>query len=96
MWEEIKEALNMQFLRSNFVSNARQQLVLLRHTMPIMDYIKSFSALMLQIRSMREQDCFFAFTNRLKEWGSGLKMSSPSKNVTTLVATCEVADHLID
>ena len=92
-WEELKEALNKQFLPSNSEWKARQQLDLLHHTGHITDYIKSFRALMLQIRSMGEQDRFFAFTNRLKEWAQN---ELRRQNVTTLAAAYEAADRLTD
>ena len=92
-WEELKEALNKQFLPSNSEWKARQQLDLLHHTGHIKDYIKSFRALMLQIRSMGEEDRFFAFTNRLKEWAQN---ELRRQNVTTLAAAYEAADRLTD
>ena len=92
-WEELKEALNKQFLPSNSEWKARQQLDLLRHTGHIKDYIKSFRALMLQIHSMGEQDHFFAFTNRLKEWAQN---EFCRQNATTLAAAYEAVDRLTD
>ena len=48
---------------------------------------------MLQIRSMGEEDRFFAFTNRLKEWAQN---ELRRQNVTTLAAAYEAADRLTD
>ena len=86
-------SLSHTYTFAHSFSSATQNLYTILFTGHITDYIKSFRALILQIRSMAEQYRFFAFTNRLKEWAQN---ELRRQNVTTLAAAYEAADRLTD
>lgn len=50
-WEEFKGELWRQFLLGNSVKQVRTALQNLRHTGPVREYVRSYSALMLEIPS---------------------------------------------
>ncbi|KAL0299945.1 UNVERIFIED_CONTAM: hypothetical protein Sangu_3147700 [Sesamum angustifolium] len=52
----------------NVEYNAKRALRKLEHTGSTRDYVKAFSALMLDIRDMSEKDKLFTFMKGLKPW----------------------------
>ncbi|KAL0421113.1 UNVERIFIED_CONTAM: hypothetical protein Slati_3134200 [Sesamum latifolium] len=58
----------MQFFPENVEYNARRALRKLEHTGSMQDYVKAFSALMLDIRDMSEKNKLFTFMEGLKPW----------------------------
>ncbi|KAL0373944.1 UNVERIFIED_CONTAM: hypothetical protein Sradi_3310100 [Sesamum radiatum] len=60
-WDLLREAIRVQFFPENVEYNARRALRKLEHTGSMQDYVKSFSALMLDIRDMSEKDKLFTF-----------------------------------
>ncbi|KAK4385698.1 hypothetical protein Sango_2693800 [Sesamum angolense] len=52
----------------NVEYNARRALRKLEHTGSVRDYVKTFSALILDIRDMPKKDKLFTFMERLKSW----------------------------
>ncbi|MCO5557783.1 hypothetical protein L7F22_011354 [Adiantum nelumboides] len=91
-WDEMKAALQKQFLPMNAEWKARQSLDDLKQTGSIRDYMKAFQALMLQIRTMSE-DRFFHFTHRLKGCAQA---DLRRQNITTLAAAYVAANRLTD
>lgn len=57
-WDDLKRELKNQFLPENVEFIARRKLRQLRQTGTVRDYVKQFSALMLDIRDMSEKDSF--------------------------------------
>ncbi|KAL2252781.1 UNVERIFIED_CONTAM: hypothetical protein Sindi_0072800, partial [Sesamum indicum] len=67
-WTLLREAIREQFFPENVEYNARRALRKLEHTGSVREYVKSFSALMLDIRDMSEKDKLFTFMEGLKPW----------------------------
>ncbi|KAL0377340.1 UNVERIFIED_CONTAM: hypothetical protein Sradi_3039500 [Sesamum radiatum] len=67
-WDLLREAIRVQFFPENVEYNARRALRKLEHTGSMQDYMKSFSALMLDIRDMSEKDKLFTVMDGLKPW----------------------------
>ncbi|KAL0434181.1 UNVERIFIED_CONTAM: hypothetical protein Slati_2752400 [Sesamum latifolium] len=67
-WALLREAIRVQFFPENVEYNARWALRKLEYTGSMQDYLKSFSALMLDIRDMLEKDKLFTFMEGLKPW----------------------------
>ena len=67
-WEDLKRELRTQFLPENTEFVARRKLRQLRQSTTIRDYVKQFSALMLDIQDMSEKDKLFSFLDGLKPW----------------------------
>ncbi|KAL0313090.1 UNVERIFIED_CONTAM: hypothetical protein Sradi_5708300 [Sesamum radiatum] len=65
-WAFLREAIHETFFSENVEYNARRALRKLEHTSSVRDYVKSFSALMLDIRDMSEKDKLFTFMEGLK------------------------------
>ncbi|KAL0355149.1 UNVERIFIED_CONTAM: hypothetical protein Sradi_3961800 [Sesamum radiatum] len=57
------------------------------------DYVKSFSALMLDIRDMSEKDKLFTFMEGLKPWG---RLELQRQRVTDLGSAMTVVERLTD
>lgn len=74
-WEDLKRELKNQFLPENVEFIARRKLRQLRQTGAVHDYVKQFSALMLDIRDMSEKDKLFDFLEGLKS-SLGFKLNS--------------------
>ncbi|KAL2240221.1 UNVERIFIED_CONTAM: hypothetical protein Sindi_0663300 [Sesamum indicum] len=67
-WALLREAIREQLFPENIEYNARRALRKLEHTGSVQEYVKSFSALMLDIRDMSEKDKLFTFMEGLKPW----------------------------
>ena len=67
-WADLKKELKAQFFPENVEYMARRQLRDLKHTGTVREYVKQFSALMLDIRDMSEKDKLFYFMEGLKPW----------------------------
>ncbi|CAL9085565.1 unnamed protein product, partial [Musa textilis] len=67
-WDDLKRELRTQFLPENTEFVARRKLRQLHQTTSIRDYVKQFSALMLDIQDMSEKDKLFSFLDGLKPW----------------------------
>ncbi|KAK4394454.1 hypothetical protein Sango_1599700 [Sesamum angolense] len=67
-WALLREVIREQFFPKNVEYNARRALWKLEHTSSVRDYVKAFSALMLDIRDMSEKDKLFTFMEGLKSW----------------------------
>ncbi|KAE8668158.1 hypothetical protein F3Y22_tig00112344pilonHSYRG00099 [Hibiscus syriacus] len=68
-WDEFKKELKKHFYPENVVCEARKKLRELKQRGIMRDYVKEFTALMLQIPNMSEEDLLFYFIDGLQGWG---------------------------
>ena len=68
-WKDMKRELCAQFFPDNVEYRARRNLIDLKQTGNIREYVKKFLALMLAISDMFEKDKVFAFLDGLKPCG---------------------------
>ncbi|XP_075092690.1 uncharacterized protein LOC107763230 [Nicotiana tabacum] len=92
-WAELKAAIRLQFFPENVEYNARRKLRELRHTRSVRDYVREFSALMLNIRDMGDKDKLFAFIEGLKPHA---RMELQRQRVDTLPKAIQAAECLGD
>ncbi|KAL0449322.1 UNVERIFIED_CONTAM: hypothetical protein Slati_1488600 [Sesamum latifolium] len=82
-WALLREAIRVQFF----------PLRKLEHTGSMQDYVKSFSALMLDIQDMSEKDKLFTFMEGLKPWAP---LELQRQRVTDLGSAMAAAERLTD
>ncbi|KAL0294274.1 UNVERIFIED_CONTAM: hypothetical protein Sangu_3222100 [Sesamum angustifolium] len=93
-WALLREAIREQFFPENVEYNARRALRKLEHTGSVRDYVKTFSALMLDIRDMSEKDKLFTFMEEgLKPWA---RLELQRQRVTDLGSAMAAAERLTD
>ncbi|KAL0293502.1 UNVERIFIED_CONTAM: hypothetical protein Sradi_6933300 [Sesamum radiatum] len=92
-WALLREAIREQFFPENVEYNARRTLRKLEHTGFVRNYVKSFSALMLDIRDMSEKDKLFTFMEGLKPWA---RLELQRQRVTDLESAMATAERLTD
>ena len=68
MWEILKKELKDQFLPTNTAWMARESLKKLKQTGSVMEYVKEFSSLILDIKNMSKVDKLFNFMSGLQGW----------------------------
>ncbi|KAL2251720.1 UNVERIFIED_CONTAM: hypothetical protein Sindi_2294300 [Sesamum indicum] len=86
-------AIREQFFLENVEYNARRALQKLKHTGSVWEYVKAFSALMLNIRDMSEKDKLFTFMEGLKPWA---RLELQRQRVTDLSSAVTAAERLAD
>lgn len=67
-WDDLKRELKAQFIPENVGFMARRKLRRLQHTGDIQEYVRQFAAIMLDIKSMSEDDKLYQFYDGLKPW----------------------------
>lgn len=92
-WDDFQRELKNQFLPENVEFIARRKLRQLRQTGTVRDYVKQFSALMLDIRDMSEKDKLFYFIEGLKPW---VQMELQRQRVQDLASAMAAAERLTD
>lgn len=92
-WAALKEELKTQFLPYNTMWIARDALKCLKQTGFVQDYVKQFSLLMLDIKSMSEEDKLFHFVSRLQGW---VHMELRRQGVQTPAIIVAAVDALVD
>ncbi|KAL0295734.1 UNVERIFIED_CONTAM: hypothetical protein Scaly_3091000 [Sesamum calycinum] len=92
-WALLREAIREQFFPENVEYNARRALRKLEHTGSMGDYVKTFSALMLDIRDMSEKDKLFTFMEGLKLW---VRLELQRQRVIDLGSAMAAAERLTD
>ncbi|KAL0305164.1 UNVERIFIED_CONTAM: hypothetical protein Scaly_2994900 [Sesamum calycinum] len=75
------------------IQPTRRALRKLEHTGSVRDYVKTFSALMLDIRDMSEKDKLFTFMEGLKPWA---RLELQRQRVTDLGSAMAAAERLTD
>ncbi|KAK9699469.1 hypothetical protein RND81_08G175700 [Saponaria officinalis] len=92
-WDDFKKALKDQFYPMNTGFAARRKLKSLKHTTSIREYVKVFSACMLEIKDMSEDDRVFQFIDGLKDWAQVEIMRDRHMTVSAAMAA---AERLVD
>lgn len=92
-WATLKEELSLQFLPYNTTWIARDALKCLKQTGSVRDYVKQFSSLMLDIKSMGEEDKLFHFVSRLQGW---VQLELRRQRVQTLAIIVAAVHALVD
>ncbi|KAL0379220.1 UNVERIFIED_CONTAM: hypothetical protein Sradi_3227500 [Sesamum radiatum] len=92
-WDLLREAIRVQFFPENVEYNAKRALRKLEHTSSMQDYVKSFSALMLDIRDMSEKDKLFTFMEGLKPWA---RLELQRQRVTNFGMAMTAVERLTD
>lgn len=90
-WADLKRELKAQFLPENVEYLARRQLRELKHTGTVREYVKQFSALMLDIKDMAEYDKLFYFMEGLQPWAR-----TELQRITDLSTAQAAAERLTD
>ncbi|XP_042980003.1 uncharacterized protein LOC122310191 [Carya illinoinensis] len=90
-FDEFKRELKRQFYLENVAINARKRMKELKHTSSIYNYVEEFSALMLQITNMSEEDLLFNFIDGLKSW---VAQELKRRGVNGISTTLTVAETL--
>lgn len=67
---DLQGELRRQFLLGNSIDQARNALLRLRHVSSIREYVRAFSALMLEIHDMSEADQLYFFLRHLQGWAA--------------------------
>ncbi|CAL9084505.1 unnamed protein product [Musa textilis] len=93
IWDDLKHELRTQFLPENIEFVVRRKLRQLHQMTSIRDYVKQFSALMLDIEDMSEKDKLFSFLDGLKPWA---QQELRRRNVTDVIGAIAVAERLTD
>ncbi|KAF2318058.1 hypothetical protein GH714_041390 [Hevea brasiliensis] len=91
-WDDFKKALKAQFYPENVAYNARCKLAELQHIGSIREYVRSFTALMLDIKDMSEADRLFKFQKGLKPWARNELVRRGVKELSTALAVAESLD----
>lgn len=92
-WERLRDAIREQFFPENVEYNARRALRELRQSGSVRDYVKAFSALMLDIRDMSEKDKLFTFLEGLKPTA---RLELQRQRVVDLSSAMGAAERLMD
>ncbi|KAK9750806.1 hypothetical protein RND81_02G223100 [Saponaria officinalis] len=92
-WDDFNKALKDQFYPMNTGFAARRKLKSLKHTTSIREYVKAFSACMLEIKDMSEDDRVFQFIDGLKDWAQVEIMRDRHATVSAAMAA---AERLVD
>ncbi|TYK18079.1 uncharacterized protein E5676_scaffold306G004150 [Cucumis melo var. makuwa] len=92
-WEQFKTELRKHFVPHNAEIESRGKLRHLRHIGSILDYVKEFTTLMLEIGDLPEKEALFQFKDGLKDWA---KIELDRRNVQTLDDAIAAAETLVD
>ncbi|KAG7979636.1 hypothetical protein I3843_05G140800 [Carya illinoinensis] len=92
-WEEFKRELKRQFYPENVAIHARKRMKELKHTSSIRNYVEEFSALMLQITNMSEEDLLFNFTDGLKSWVAQELKRRGVNDISTALTVAETLEE---
>ena len=92
-WDDLKHAMQDQFLPTNTSWMAREALRKLKHSGTVRDYVKEFSSLLLDIRDMSDEDKLFNFMSGLQSWA---QTELRRQNVQNLSQAITAADRLVD
>ena len=68
IWKILKKELKDQFLSTNTTWMVRESLKKLKHMGSVIDYVKEFSSLIVDIKDMSEVDKLFNFMSGLQGW----------------------------
>ncbi|XP_074298928.1 uncharacterized protein LOC141629908 [Silene latifolia] len=92
-WTDFKRILKDHFYPENTEFVAQRKLEEVKHTKSIRDYVREFSACMLEITEITETNMTFEFVNGLKRWAQKEVMR---QNPKTLSSAISAAERLLD
>ncbi|KAF2288675.1 hypothetical protein GH714_010250 [Hevea brasiliensis] len=91
-WDDFKKALKAQFYLENVAYNERCKLAELQYTGSIREYVRSFTALMLDIKDMSEADKLLNFQKGLKPWARNELVRRGVNELNTAMAAAKSLD----
>ncbi|XP_039021247.1 uncharacterized protein LOC120153338 [Hibiscus syriacus] len=95
-WEEFVGELKEHFYPKNAVLEARAKLKQLKHDRTILEYVKNFTEIKMQIPDLGESEGFFAFMDGLQRWANleiqmrGVKTLSKALDEAEAIAPFEI------
>ena len=92
-WETLKKEIKDQFLPNNSSWMAWESLKHLKQTGTVRDYVKYFNSLMLDIKTMSDDDKLFNFMSGLQGWAQTELCRQGVRDLPTAMAT---TDCLVD
>ncbi|RVX02929.1 hypothetical protein VitviT2T_020572 [Vitis vinifera] len=92
-WEDFKREIKKQFYPEDVAYLARKNMRCLKHTGSIRDYVKEFSALMLEIPNMTQEELLFNFMDNLQGWA---EQELRRRGVQDLATAMAIAESLTD
>lgn len=92
-WDKFQAELVDQFYPENTEFIARTKLTTLQHKGSIREYVKEYTACMLDIKEMSEKDRLFNFVKGLKDWA---QREVWRHKVTTLAEAITCAERFMD
>ncbi|KAE8716635.1 Protein NRT1/ PTR FAMILY 3.1 [Hibiscus syriacus] len=90
-WEEFVGELNEHFYPKNDVLEARAKLKQLKHDRSILEYVKNFTEIKMQIPDLGESEGYFAFMDGLQRWAN---MEIQRRGVTELSKALDAAEAI--
>lgn len=90
-WDQFKRELRKHFVPHNAAEEAKGKLRRLRQTGSILEYIKEFTTVMLEIDDLSDSHALFQFKDGLKDWA---KVELERRNVQTLDDAIAAAESL--
>ena len=92
-WEDLKKEIKTQFYPENTEFVARTKLATLQHKNSIREYVREYTACMLEINDMSEKDRLFNFVRGLKDWA---QREIWRQKIDTLAGAIAAAERLMD
>ena len=90
-WDQFKRELRKHFVPHNAAEEAKGKLRRLRQTGSILEYVKEFTTVMLEIDDLSDNYALFQFKDGLKDWA---KVELDRRNVQTLDEAIAAAESL--
>lgn len=93
MWDQFKAELRKHFVSHNAGEKAKGTLRRLRQTGGVLDYVKEFTTLTLEVDSLPDNDALFYFKDGLKDWA---QVELNWRTIQTLDDAIAAAEGLVD
>ncbi|KAL4348474.1 hypothetical protein GQ457_17G010050 [Hibiscus cannabinus] len=90
-WKDFQYAFNKHFYPKNAQQEARAKMCQLKHDGNIIEYVRKFTKLKLQLPSLSEDEGYFDFTNGLQKWA---RIELERRDVTSFSRALTVAETL--
>ncbi|GMP84440.1 hypothetical protein CsSME_00037971 [Camellia sinensis var. sinensis] len=91
-WAELKRELKKHFYPVNVEFQAYRKLRKLKHVGTLRDYVKEYSALLLEIPDMADKEAMYGFLDGLQTWAARELQSKGVKDLATALAEAEKLD----
>ena len=92
-WDAFKREIKRQLYPEDVAYLARKNIKRLKHTGSIHEYVKEFSALMLEIPNMSEEELLFNFMDNLQSWA---EQELRRHGVQDLATTMKIVESLVE